>query len=186
MTRAILISGNAYRFTEERREFERYLVCEVGIGLNQIKCFISGVTSALDVVMDIHVALTMSQKSTYPLILLYNGHGGKHAWALDEDQTLRYDALSIELRKANRPVLVVSDCCHAMSLVEQCVKDEVSPERIGIIAASESDEKVVAWLSARLRECWSHRRKSRLGAELLWGATLDHHFYPRDAGTEAT
>lgn len=176
--RAILISGDEYRFTEELREFERYLRREVCIGPNQIKTF-SGVTSDKDVIMGMHVMLAMRQRSSHPLLLVYFGHGGESGWCMSRDQPISHDEIASAIASARRPVQVIADCCHAMSLVSACVSADVSPERVSIIGASEAGEVTKTRAHAVLRTWWELGRPHRFSSALHWGASLDHHFFAR-------
>lgn len=185
MTRAILISGNAFRFTQEVSAMERYLVREVGIGRNQIKSFLTVRTDA-SVLMDMHLAMAAAQKSTYPLIVHYAGHGNSQGWSFDDSLTVGYDTVASIVRVARRPVLFVNDCCHSMHLVKEIEEAGASPNKVAVIGASECDEVTYSWLGQWLRTNWQKRRPNRLSNALHWGAALDHHFYPREADKEVT
>lgn len=176
MTRAILISGNALRFTQETSAFKHYLLGDVDIGSNALLQF-HGCHVPVKTVLA-RIAEAARQKSAYPLFIHFAGHGHEQGWWFDDANSLPYIDLAETFCGVRRQVLLVNDCDHAMAALPTFRLGGVYARKVALIGACESDEKRDPFLGDWLRRNWRRRRPNRLSDTLRWGPSLDHHFYP--------
>ena len=181
MPKAILIAGNAQRFADDIWDFRGYLTRDMGIWPKSIKT--THTAYLCEDILAFKLSRAIAEKTKEPLLILYCGHGLQVGWAMDDVRTLGYSQLAEMLLVGKRPVMIVSDCCHAMAAVTSFESKSVSPERVTLIGATEAGETTPGGLAALTVNSWRQNRPVRFGPELRWGAKSDHLFFPKKLAT---
>src|SRR3989344_264878 len=166
MSNAILIAGNASRFTETAYTFKSYLLKEKLVTPKKVK--VLPTTYVAEEMFAYRISSAIKAKTSEPLLILFCGHGNKFGWALDDVRLFSYTQLASMLLIGRRPVTILNDCCHAMAAKEAFEIKSVSPERLSLIAATESGETTPGGLADIALNSWRQRRPVRFGPELRW------------------
>lgn len=133
--RAILISGiekndknpnDVQDFSKKCVELYGYLFHKLHILPKDILFFIPKFVLKLKekgILKEINTFI--SEKSFEPLIIYFRGHGSRYSWSLysknlisSECFHLRFRRMKWVLKKQRGPLIVIADCCHAMSLFD--------------------------------------------------------------------
>lgn len=132
-----------------------------------------------------------------PLLIAYVGHGHAKAWGYgkkNEDVWLELPYRHVAALCAERlgPTLFVSDNCGSGALIAALRREGADPDRVGAIVSSTKDGTCYGDMSDRILAAWRDRKpyvpalwtadpvlKRERVSESRWGATLDHHFFPK-------
>lgn len=177
MSHAILVAGNASRFSDTVYVFRSYLTNEGLVTPKKVK--ILPTTYVAEEMFGYRISSAIAAKTSEPLLILFCGHGNKFGWALDDVRIFSYSQLAKMLLLGRRPVTILNDCCHAMAAKEAFEASSVSPKRLSLIAATESDETTSGGLAEIALNSWRQRRPIRFGPELRWGEKFDYNYYGR-------
>ncbi len=181
MSQAILIAGNCQRFSETTGDLRSFLVHESGAKVIREMRTAYG----CDEFLTYRLERAFAKRTKEPLLLLYCGHGATDGWALDDMRRLPYERLTKLLAVGRRPVMIVNDCCHAMSLAGEFEAQKISPERVSLIAACDWDATTRGGLVDRLIACW-RRGWVMQGVTApdvpgrRWGAEHDRFFFAKN------
>jgi hypothetical protein len=152
MTHALFIIGNSRRFLEESEKFQEFLA----LPPNAIRS--SVIRTAYLSEWEFHHAFLKEfyARQTEPLLLVYNGHGEKEGWAINEEEVFSYHSLvSSFLFYRRLPTIVVNNCCFSGALSSYAQKYNLSWDLFEFIFSADSRHVCCGGLFEDVAHFWS-------------------------------
>lgn len=93
------------------------------------------------------------------LLVWFSGHGNAAGWRLNDVNIAKYSQLALVLQEHSSPILVVNDCCHAMSLEPFLKQHNNLAGRTLLIGACTADKTAYQGLTRRVLASWSQQKE---------------------------
>jgi hypothetical protein len=205
--KALIVSGFDWKdkkfgykrsfFNRSGKIFKDFLINDLGLRKEDV--FVYGVDqkrfSNIGLMRMIEMADRKSRKE--PLVIYYTGHGFPSGWAFSTNVDLSYRSLIEILNKRLAPLIVINDCCFAMSMALSLKKMKCRHLLIGITMKNRigyDDEGVIKevlrfWRAKKLanpryydgkkfRRYVKLKSGKTIRVHLRRGSSLDYLFYP--------
>lgn len=136
MTNACMVVGNSYQSLKSSESFGAYLTARAGVdAIDWIK---AGYISADECLLRLRGIFESA--AGVPMLLYYNGHGGKLGWGISDGIIVGYRDIAKIILEYSGQVLVVNDCCYAHGLADALeAQNADTTGRVGVLAASRSN-----------------------------------------------
>lgn len=151
MARAVIVAGNSKRFLDQAKQLRSFLKDS---GVEALPIIRSAYETPNKVTSVIVQETRRRFRKENPLLVAYLGHGNKHGWALNDDNSLEYSGLVKVLAQSKCPVLVINDCCHAGALIDELTAAKVDDAKVGAIASISADQACYPGLTDEILNAW--------------------------------
>lgn len=152
MAQAMLIAGNSKRRFDEAVLFKNFL--EERVGIVNIRLIFAAYTETEQIEKELKDFLAIDE----PAVLLYDGHGGRTGWCLDDARYLKYKTLTAIVKQRTQPLVVINSCCHSFSLVSYLETSQVSEQAVSIIASSSAEDVSYQGIVKAVIEAWNEQK----------------------------
>lgn len=129
VAQAILVVGDEKMFLKSAKQFSQFL--QTVVRIEKIHLIEADEFTPKQLIEELEKIIKILPPKE-PLLLVYEGHGGKKGWYYNKTTYLPYAWLADTLCNCLSPIIFINACCYSMS-VKKFLQGKIPEERISLI-----------------------------------------------------